>query len=180
MAHYGMLVDLSMCAQCSGCTVACEALYGRPPGESGVHLRSYERGQFPSVKRITLPVQCMQCQNPPCVAVCPTGATYQDKATGTVQIDESRCVGCRYCMTACPYDARQYDQASGVVVKCTFCVQRVAEGKEPACVETCIGHARVFGDLTDPTSDVSLAIAERHAIRLNPELGIRPSVYYVF
>lgn len=180
MAHYSMLVDLSMCAQCSACTVACETLYRRPPGESGVHLRTYERGSFPSVQRVTLPVQCMQCQAPPCVGVCPTGATYRDGATGTVQINESRCIGCRYCMTACPYDARQLDPVSGVVTKCTFCTQLVAAGQAPACVDTCIGHARIFGDITDPNSEVSQAVQQRHAVPLRPDLGTQPSVYYVF
>ncbi len=178
MAHYGMLIDLTMCAQCSACTVACQTLYDRPPDQSGVYLLTYETGTFPAVKRTTLPVQCMQCQNPPCVSVCPTGASYRDSATGTVQIDASRCIGCRYCIAACPYGARQYSSTTGVVTKCTFCIGRVADGLEPACVETCIGHARVFGDLDDPGSDVNRAAAERHAVALRSDLGTRPSVYY--
>jgi Fe-S-cluster-containing dehydrogenase component len=180
VARYGMLIDLTLCAQCSACTVACEALYGLPAGESGVHLRSFETGRFPAVERITLPVQCMHCQEPPCVQVCPTGATYRDPATGTVQMDYERCVGCRYCMTACPYGARQFDEAQGTVAKCVFCASRVKQGLQPACVETCIGQARLFGDLDDPTSEVSRAIAERKAVPLHPELGTQPSVFYVF
>jgi Fe-S-cluster-containing dehydrogenase component len=180
VAHYGMLIDLRMCAQCSGCTVACQTLYERPPNESGVFLHTYETGGFPAVERTTLPVQCMHCQDPPCVGVCPTGASYQDRATGTVQIDAGRCVGCRYCIVACPYGARQYDRHAGVVTKCMFCIQQVAAGLEPACVEICIGHARIFGDLDDPNSDVSKAIAERHAQSLRAELGTQPSIYYVF
>jgi len=143
----------------------------------------------------------MHCADAPCVEVCPTGASYQ-REDGIVLIDQDKCIGCRYCMVACPYNARYFDfggnetyfpemeltpletarqegRAAGTVSKCTMCVDRIDAGEEPACVATCPTYARIFGDLDDPESEVSKLIAEHGATPLHPELGTNPSVFYI-
>ncbi len=178
MARYGMVIDLRVCAQCRGCTVACQAVNQLPPDERWVELRSTSVGSFPSVRRITAPVQCMQCGNPPCAAVCPTGATHKDSKTGVVLVDAGRCVGCRYCQVACPYQARVFEEKTGVVAKCIFCLPLVKQGQQPACVSQCIGHARTFGDLDDPNSEVNRARRDLKAMAVRADLGTDPSIFY--
>jgi molybdopterin-containing oxidoreductase family iron-sulfur binding subunit len=141
------------------------------------------------------PVFCNHCDSPPCVRVCPTRATWQ-RDDGIVMMDSHRCIGCRYCMAACPYGSRSFNwvdprphiarlnpgfptRTKGVVEKCTFCPERIAEGKRPACVEACPAGAMVFGDLEDPASAVRTALNSHFAIRRKPELGTRPEVYYI-
>ncbi|MFH1141929.1 MAG: 4Fe-4S dicluster domain-containing protein [Chloroflexota bacterium] len=139
------------------------------------------------------PILCNQCDNPPCVAACPTGATYR-RPDGIVLIDWEKCIGCRYCMAACPYDMRylvlqeepkEYQNpdlpqpAKGKVDKCTFCAHLVDRGMEPACVTACPAGARIFGDLTDPNSPVSRLLAARSAFVLRPGFSTKPSVSYV-
>jgi len=137
---------------------------------------------------------CNHCENPPCVRVCPTKATFKNKE-GLVIMDYHRCIGCRYCMAGCPYGARSFNfqdpepfikkmnllyphRTRGVVEKCTFCVERLAEGQLPACVEASKG-ALIFGDVDDPTSPVAAAIRNNFVIRRKPELGTSPNVYYI-
>ncbi len=139
---------------------------------------------------------CNHCSNPPCVRVCPTGATFRME-DGTVAMDYHRCIGCRFCMTGCPYGARSFNfveprkhlanpvpnpeyptRMLGVVEKCTFCTERLAVGKMPACVEASKG-ALLFGDLEDPSSDVRKALAENFHIRRKPTYGTEPGVYYL-
>jgi len=139
-------------------------------------------------------LMCNQCKNPPCVRVCPTKATYQ-REDGIVIMDMHRCIGCRFCMAACPYGSRSFNfqdprpfiaeqntkyptRMKGVVEKCNFCAERLAEGLMPACVEASNGKL-VFGDLEDPDSDVRHALAENFTIRRKPELGTGPSVFYI-
>lgn len=207
--RWGMVIDLQKCVGCDSCTVACKAENRTPPGVSYNVVVEEHTGTYPNVRHVNIPRPCMQCDNPPCVGVCPVNATY--KATdGTVVIDHDRCIGCRYCITACPYGARSFDfgenyddemQAAGAVQapewgvdhgertgmrtpigtvrKCTFCMHRTARGEEPACCETCIGDARLFGDLNDPESVVSKLAASPRAFRLREEMGTAPRVYYL-
>jgi tetrathionate reductase subunit B len=119
----------------------------------------------------------MQCDNPPCVRVCPTGASFVD-ADGIVLVNAADCIGCRYCMQACPYGARYFDEASGTVDKCTFCRHRIDEGLEPACVTTCPTRVRVFGDAADAGSAVSAAIAQGRVEVRKQEAGTEPRVFY--
>ena len=140
-------------------------------------------------------VLCNHCDNPPCVRVCPTGATWK-RPDGIVMMDEHRCIGCRYCIAACPYGARSFNwvdprphlaaeqadyptRTKGVVEKCTFCVQRTRNGQTTACTEACPVGARKFGDLNDPNSDVSVLLRTRRAFRLKEDLGSGPMIWYV-
>ena len=127
-------------------------------------------------RRANVPKQCNHCENPQCVKVCPTGASYVAD-DGTVQIDAEKCIGCKYCLAACPYQAR-YATESGEAGKCSFCHHRTTEGMLPACVGTCVTSARFFGDLDDPDSDISKKLASGSGEVLNSDLGLSPSLYY--
>ncbi|MCF6092482.1 4Fe-4S dicluster domain-containing protein [Microaerobacter geothermalis] len=207
--QWAMVIDLRKCVGCDTCTVSCKAENRTPPGMSYNIVLETEVGQYPNVARINLPRPCMQCEKPPCAQVCPTRATYK-LDNGIVVIDNDRCIGCRYCMVACPYGARSFDFGKsyedemigfndvtspeygvdrgerkkgklpeGTVRKCSFCYHRLQRGEEPACVETCIGDARYFGDLNDPNSKVSKLAASPRAFRLKEDLGTGPSVIYL-
>jgi Fe-S-cluster-containing dehydrogenase component len=133
-----------------------------------------------------VPRTCMQCENPPCTWVCPVSATFRTE-DGIVFVDEGRCIGCGYCIVACPYGARYIVPAgettpkgvAGVVDKCTFCYHRITRGQLPACAEVCPANARIFGDLLDAASPVSVAINENRVRVMKPALGTRPQVWYI-
>ncbi|MBI4589280.1 MAG: 4Fe-4S dicluster domain-containing protein [Candidatus Rokubacteria bacterium] len=194
-----MVIDLKRCVGCYGCVIACKAEHVTRPGVMWARVLKAESGTYPAVRRLSLPLLCMQCRDPACLPVCPTGATVQ-REDGVVVIDRELCIGCRYCMQACPYGARYfndgadtyfpglptpYEQSgddrhpSGVVEKCDFCLARVERGLEPACVANCMTKARVFGDLDDPESDISRLIRRKAGFQLNPEFGTDPCVYYL-
>jgi len=198
--RYGMVIDLQKCVGCNSCTVACRAEQGTPAGVHFHRVVKYESGRYPNAKMRFLPMPCMHCQDPPCLKVCPTGATYK-RDDGPILIDHARCIGCRACMLACPYDSRQFlwdirnyfagqlatpfEQVKqkgfdkGTVVKCNFCVQRLERGRLPACVETCPATARKFGDLDDPESEPSRLIVLYRGAPFREELGTEPSVFYI-
>lgn len=207
--RWGMVIDLEKCVGCDSCTVACKAENRTPPGVSYNMVMKREEGTYPNVTRTNLPRPCMQCENPPCVQVCPVSATYKME-NGVVNMDYDRCIGCRYCMVACPYDARYFDFGEnydeevgeggtvtspehgmdrgpredgespiGNVRKCNFCHHRLERGEEPACVETCIGDARYMGDLDDPESEVSEMASSRRAFQLREKEGTEPNVYHL-
>ena len=165
MAKYSMLIDLTRCVGCHGCTVACQAEYGLEPGQRFTKVERYEFGTFPEVGGAVITTQCMHCDQAPCVKVCPTGASYK-RPDGLVMVDEEKCIGCRYCLTACPYDARTFNQERRVAQKCSFCYARVAEGKGPACAVTCMAGARIFGDTEDANSEISKVAARKKALRV--------------
>ncbi len=197
--RYGMVIGLWRCIGCNSCTVACRAEHGTPAGIEYHKVKKYEVGKYPTAKMKFLPMPCMHCEEPACLKVCPTGATYK-RDDGLVLIDDEKCIGCRYCVLACPYESRQFLEViqnyygnnptpyemlkqknfeKGVVVKCDFCVDRLAEGHLPACVETCPAQARYFGNLDDPESEVSRLITDNSGTPLRSELGTKPSVYYI-
>jgi len=139
---------------------------------------------------------CNHCDNPPCTRVCPTQATWRREADGIVMMDWHRCIGCRYCMAACPYGSRSFNwsdprqaldrlnpdfptRSKGVVEKCTFCEERLARGERPACVDACTAGAITFGDLNDPKSEVRALLRDRFAIRRKAGLGTKPAIYYI-
>jgi Fe-S-cluster-containing dehydrogenase component/Ni,Fe-hydrogenase III small subunit len=200
MVRWGMVIDLRKCIGCQACTVACKAENMTPQGVHWNRVLKVEDGKYPNVKRLFLPLPCMHCEDPSCVAACPTGASYK-RADGIVAIDYDKCIGCMYCIGACPYGVRTYidkvkpyfqnaglsqieqyqsgEHQNGVVEKCDFCVQRIENGLEPACVQTCPPRARYFGDLDDPESEVSRAVKAGNAVQLLRESGTNPSVYYI-
>lgn len=225
MPRWGMVIDLDKCFACQSCTAACRMENNTPiagPNQAGVgrtilwnEVLPFVEGEYPNIVATMVPRPCMHCDEPACIKVCPVKATYKNEE-GTVLIDYSRCIGCRMCTVACPYQARYFNwyapewpealkahlnpdpevapRPAGVVEKCTFCVQRLRKAREkaeaegrtfqatdytPACVETCTGHARYFGDLDDPNSLVSKLAHSPRAYRLQEELGTQPKVYYL-
>ena len=129
-------------------------------------------------KAFFVPKLCNQCTNPPCVQVCPVGATYRTR-DGVVLIDQNYCIGCRYCVQACPYGARRFNEATGTSQKCYWCYHRITKGLQPVCVEVCPVGARVFGDRNDEQSPISLFIRNNRVQVLKPETGNEPNVFYV-
>ncbi|MEJ2668046.1 MAG: 4Fe-4S dicluster domain-containing protein [Deinococcales bacterium] len=178
MPRFGMAIDLSACVGCAACAVACKLENEVPPGVGRLWIRLEEYGTFPNLGMEYRPEQCLQCDDPPCVPVCPTGASHVND-DGVVLVDAETCIACGACIAACPYDARYFDPR-GFVSKCTFCEHRLAEGRLPACVETCPTVARTFGDLDDPGSDVSRAIRAASRVDvLKPEQGTHPKLVYL-
>jgi tetrathionate reductase subunit B len=177
MPRFAMVVDQRTCVGCMACIAACNSENSVPLGHYRTRVVEMVEGEFPNLRMELRPELCNHCDNPPCAYDCPTGASYQAK-NGTVQIKRSRCIGCKACVAACPYDAR-YIHPEGFADKCTFCEHRVKEGKEPACVATCIGNSRIFGDLDDPMSRVSLLLHEVGSAVLLKQAGTNPKVFYI-
>jgi Fe-S-cluster-containing dehydrogenase component len=134
---------------------------------------------------VHFPKSCLHCEDPPCVPVCPTGASYKRAEDGIVLVDYDKCIGCKYCSWACPYGVREVDERQKVMKKCTLCVDRVYDealpvtDRKPACVMACPTNARLFGDVHDPESEVSRAIRDRGGYQLMPEWGTHPANHYL-
>lgn len=179
MPNYGMVIDQRRCVGCMACIVACKNENEVPPGQYRTRVIERVEGSYPELRLELRSELCNHCDNPPCVYNCPTRASYKRKPDGLVLLDRKRCVGCKACIAACPYDARYVHPKKGYADKCTFCEQRLKEGKEPACVATCIGKSRIFGDLADPNSPVSAALRSAHAEVLLKSAGTEPRVFYI-
>ncbi|MBF0624711.1 MAG: 4Fe-4S dicluster domain-containing protein [Magnetococcales bacterium] len=177
--HYAMVIDTRRCIGCQACSVACKAEFAVPLGATRSWVEYVEKGTFPHVSRQFLPRLCNHCRNPQCVNVCPTGATFKRAEDGIVVVDPEVCIGCKYCIQACPYDARFIHPDTGAADKCDFCLHRVGRGLVPACVNTCQGRARIFGDMNDPASAVAQLIATQPVTVLRQGMGTRPSVFYI-
>jgi len=177
MPRYGMFIDATKCVGCHACRMACQNQNELPPEENFNRIEEREYGRFPNFNREFIPVQCQHCENPPCLTVCPTGATYKRK-DGVVLVDDKKCVGCKYCMVACPYSARVISKGKGIVEKCRFCIEMVEKGGQPACVTTCMTGVRTFGDLNDPKSKISIKIGRFKARALRADMNTRPSIFY--
>ena len=195
-----LVIDLNVCVGCHACVTSCkqwntsgsagplddERPYGADPtGTFFNRVQTWESGVFPATETIHFPKSCLHCEDPPCVPVCPTGASYKRKADGIVLVDYDKCIGCKYCAWACPYGARELDETRQVMTKCTLCVDRIYDEKlppqdrRPACVSACPTGARLFGDVKDPDSDVSRAIRERGGYSLMPEWETQPANQYL-
>lgn len=216
--EFAYALDISRCIGCRRCVSACvaENNQSRDPQvqwirvlsmhtEGGVDFSEsdpyYSPDEVPEEGRFYVPVQCQQCRNPPCTKVCPTGATWTEE-DGIVVIDYDWCIGCRYCMAACPYGARHFNwgetsipedelnpdmhylgnrpRPKGVVEKCTFCIQRTREGRYPACVEICPVGARKFGNLLDPESEIRYILENKRILVLKEELNTMPKFFYFY
>ena len=180
--RYAMLIDLRRCIGCQSCTVSCAIENQTPQGDFRTTVNQYQvrREDSDVVTNVLLPRLCNHCDNPPCVPVCPVQATFQ-REDGIVVIDNQRCVGCAYCVQACPYDARFINHETQTADKCTFCVHRLEAGLLPACVESCVGGARIIGDLHNPQSRLRQLLDEyKEAIRvLKPDENTSPQVFYL-
>ena len=177
--RYGFLIDLRRCIGCRTCHVACKAENDVPLGVYRTWVKEVEKGSGGRSRRHFIPILCNQCENPACTTVCPVVATYS-LPNGIVYIDPHRCIGCRYCMAACPYAVRFIHPERNVAEKCDWCWPRVREGYgPPACVASCPTGAMVFGDLNDPASEISQILAREPAVVLKPETGNGPRVYYI-
>lgn len=159
MTRYAYYVDLSICAGCEACTVACQNLNGLSPDLCYTKVHRFETGTFPDMKSTFVTTQCLHCDNPPCADVCPTGATFKT-ADGPVTVNYAQCINCQYCVTACPYEARVLDTEAATVRKCSLCYDRMSAGLQPACAQTCLTGARIVGDLDDPASPIHEAVAK--------------------
>jgi molybdopterin-containing oxidoreductase family iron-sulfur binding subunit len=195
--RWGMLIDVARCdAGCNACVTACNEENGLTgqgrPATDAQWIRKVSVKDPRTGAQKYVPVMCQHCAEPPCVDVCPTGASFK-RADGIVLVDKHICIGCRYCMIACPYKARSFihedlsDQkpyaprGKGTVESCTFCVHRVDKGETPACVEACSdkgGGALLFGDLSDPDSEISKRVATYATRQIRADLGLDPGVRY--
>jgi molybdopterin-containing oxidoreductase family iron-sulfur binding subunit len=213
---FGYALNLSVCIGCRKCVEAChqENNHDRRTGNSYIRVLEMEQGSLdlergnadythavPAPGKYYLPVQCQQCDNAPCVKVCPVQATWKEQ-DGVVVVDYNWCIGCRYCEAACPYHARRFNwtkpevpaeeinpdqgylsnriRPQGVVEKCTFCLHRTRAGRLPACLEACPTGARVFGNLLDPKSPIRWVLENKRVFVLKEELGTRPRFFYFF
>ena len=214
--EFGYALNLSACIGCRQCAEAChvENNHDRATHNSYIRVLEMTKGSMdmeqgnahyhhpvPHPDKFYMPVQCQQCDNPPCVDVCPVEATWKE-ADGIVVVDYNWCIGCRYCEAACPYHARRFNwtkpvipkneinpnqsylsnriRPQGVMEKCTFCLHRTREGRLPACLEACPTGARIFGNLLDPDSEISWVLKNKRCFVLKEELGARPTLYYFF
>lgn len=211
---YGYAFNVSKCRGYMDCVRACTKENNQDRASDMKYIRIHEHAkgemnfehaqddyfhEVPAAGHFYMGTQCFHCQNPPCVPVCPVGATWMEP-DGIVVVDYDWCIGCRYCMAACPYDARRFNWAEpqvpeqevnlnqhylgnrprkkGVVEKCTFCIQRSRDGRNPACVEACPTGARVFGNLLDPDSEIRWILANKKVFRLKEDLGTEPKFWY--
>jgi len=197
--RWGMLVDTNKCSSgCSACVDACVKYNGldnyvhSAPTQRTQYIRKVDLRNLATGKKSSLPMMCQHCEEPPCADVCPTGASFR-RADGIVLVDRHICIGCRYCMMACPYKARSFvhenlenqrpwdPRGKGTVEACNMCVDRVDGGKEPACVVACKEKAEgaiVFGDLKDPKSEISQRLAQYQSTAIRADLGLNPGVRY--
>ena len=205
MTRYGFVIDTTRCVGCNFCSMACKVENNLPEDvwwsrayTDGGEVEQTPSGEWPdNLHMAFMTVGCQHCDNPACVKACPVGATYKDADTGIVRQDFDKCIGCRMCMAACPYNARVFNwnepvrdpdfnygdkdvpvRGKGVVEKCTLCKERTDRGDEPMCVRCCLSKARTFGDLDDPDSEISRVVRERKAGVLLEEQGTRPQVRY--
>ncbi len=210
--RWAMAIDLKKCEEtpdCNKCIEACHKFHNVPKMEKQKDEIKWiwkdlfhnafvtQENQFlpAGMNHKTVLLLCNHCDNPPCTNVCPTKATWK-REDGIVMMDWHRCIGCRYCVAACPYGSRSFNwrdprpyikelnpefptRTRGVVEKCTFCAERLVKGLKPACVESCPSNALIFGDLKDPGSEIRKVLSERFSIRRKPELGTEPEVFYL-
>jgi Fe-S-cluster-containing dehydrogenase component/formate-dependent nitrite reductase membrane component NrfD len=176
--RYGFVIDQDRCIGCHACTVACKEEHQVPIGVFRTWVKHIEKGEFPNTSRHFGVMRCNHCDDSPCTEICPTSALYR-RADGIVDFDNRRCIGCKACMQACPYDALYIDPNNNTAAKCNFCAHRVEKSLEPACVIVCPTQAILAGDLDNPRSRVSRVVATQKVSVRKPQKGTRPKLFYV-
>jgi Fe-S-cluster-containing dehydrogenase component/formate-dependent nitrite reductase membrane component NrfD len=176
--RYGFAIDQRTCIGCHACTVACKTEHQVPLGQFRTWVKYIDKGQWPTSARAFGVLRCNHCTDAPCVAICPTKALFK-RADGIVDFDRERCIGCKSCMQACPYDAIYIDEETHTAAKCNYCAHRVDDGLEPACVVVCPTHSIWAGDLDDPRSGIARLIAGNETAVRAPEQGTGPNVFYL-
>ena len=178
MTRFGFVIDQRRCIGCHACTVACKAEHGVELGVFRTWVKYIEQGEFPDTRRHFSVLRCNHCTDAPCVEVCPVTALYK-REDGIVDFDPTRCIGCKACMNACPYDALYIDPDSQTAAKCNFCAHKVEVGLKPACETVCPAEAIISGDLDDPLSEVSRLVDTVPSHVRAPEQGTGPNVFYL-
>jgi Fe-S-cluster-containing dehydrogenase component/formate-dependent nitrite reductase membrane component NrfD len=176
--NYGFAIDLPKCIGCHACTIACKSEHDIPVGVNRCWVKTVEKGTFPDTRRFFLPVLCNQCEEAPCMNICPTGALFK-RRDGIVDLNGDSCIGCKACMAACPYDQLFIDPNTKTAEKCNFCANRIENKLEPACVSVCPTQCRIFGDLDDPTSEVAQIVQREAFMVRKPEKGTGPKIFYI-
>jgi Fe-S-cluster-containing dehydrogenase component/formate-dependent nitrite reductase membrane component NrfD len=176
--RYGFAIDQRTCIGCHACTVACKTEHEIPVGQFRTWVKYVDSGSFPDTTRDFGVMRCNHCTDAPCGKICPTKALFV-RPDGIVDFDNERCIGCKGCMQACPYDAIYIDKNTNTAAKCNFCAHRVDAGYEPACVVVCPTHSIWVGDLSDPTSGIATLIANNSVMVRSPEQRTGPNVFYL-
>ena len=175
---YGFIIDNRKCIGCHACTVACKSEHEVPVGVNRTYVKQVEKGTFPDSKRLFSVMRCNHCTNAPCVTICPTEALFI-REDGIVDFDNDRCIGCKACMQACPYDALYIDPETKTAAKCNYCAHRVDVGLEPACVIVCPEHAIVSGNMNDPQSEIATMLSKHNIKVRKKEKGTSPNLFYI-
>ena len=176
--RWGKVIDNRRCIGCHACTTACKMEHLVPLGVTRTYVKQVDVGTYPNVRRQFQVTRCNQCDQAPCVTICPVTAMFR-RPDGIVDFDREECIGCKACIAACPYDAIFINPETHSAEKCNFCAHRIDQGLEPACVIVCPERAIVIGDLDDPASEVSVLMAREHSAVRKPEKGTEPKVAYV-
>ena len=176
--RYGFVIDHRKCIGCHACTVACKEENRVPLGSFRTWVKYVEKGTFPDTRRYFSVLRCNHCDDAPCVTICPTVALYR-RSDGIVDFDSRRCIGCKSCMQACPYDALYIDPSTNTAAKCHYCAHRIEVGLEPACVVVCPERAIIAGDLDDSRTEIARLVARENVEVRKAEQGTRPKVFYV-
>lgn len=177
--HYGMIFDQNKCVGCTDCEIACKKVNSVPKGQMRLFIQDKTDPLNLKEKRYVR-VSCQQCEDAPCVTVCPTKACHKDEKTGITTMNTDDCIACKYCIVACPYDVRFINHETRAAESCNFCLDtNLKDGHEPACIEACRYEAIVFGDLNDANSHISQLLRVKDSLRMHPECGTKPSLRYI-
>lgn len=175
---YGFVIDNRKCIGCHACTTACKSEHAVPVGVNRTWVKQVEKGEFPDTRRLFSVLRCNHCTDAPCVEICPTEALFI-REDGIVDFDKDRCIGCKSCMQACPYDALYIDPETHTAAKCNYCAHRIDIGLEPACVNVCPEHAIISGDMDDPDSEISELLGRQQVTVRKAEKGTNPNLFYI-
>ena len=176
--RYGFIIDNRKCIGCHACTTACKAEHDVPVGVNRTWVKQVEKGEFPNTRRLFSVMRCNHCTDAPCVEICPVTALYY-RDDGIVDFDKDRCIGCKSCMQACPYDALYIDPQTHTAAKCNYCAHRVDLGLEPACVNVCPEHAIISGDMENPESEISILLSQQVVSVRKAAKGTQPNLFYI-